>query len=341
MNTQKAAVITNVHEVEIHDIPIPELGPREVLVKIGAASICSWEHRTYIGKQSPGFPFLGGHENAGEVVAIADDVTTISVGDRVTLGPTKCGVCRACLRGEDKACVEHFKYFSLKGGELGPGGFLEYKVHREDGCFDVGDAPYELACLAEPLSCAVHGVRLMGMSRGDTAVVFGAGPMGLLNALVLAHAGVDVAIVDMDPERLRVASDNGITKTIVSSGDAVDAILEMFPGGVDGVVTAIGSKSVNEQGLKVLQPRGTLCLFASAHPVEPLEVDPNWVHNSEVRIIGAVSADLEDHKKATDMIAAGEIDLSSIMEKTFPLSEAKAAFEYLSAKPSYRVALIP
>jgi len=341
MNTQKAAVITNVHEVEIHDIPIPELGPREVLVKIGAASICSWEHRTYIGKQSPGFPFLGGHENAGEVVAIADDVTTISVGDRVTLGPTKCGVCRACLRGEDKACVEHFKYFSLKGGELGPGGFLEYKVHREDGCFDVGDAPYELACLAEPLSCAVHGVRLMGMSRGDTAVVFGAGPMGLLNALVLAHAGVDVAIVDMDPERLRVASDNGITKTIVSSGDAVDAILEMFPGGVDGVVTAIGSKSVNQQGLKVLQPRGTLCLFASAHPVEPLEVDPNWVHNSEVRIIGAVSADLEDHKKATDMIAAGEIDLSSIMEKTFPLSEAKAAFEYLSAKPSYRVALIP
>jgi threonine dehydrogenase-like Zn-dependent dehydrogenase len=341
MNTQKAAVITNVHEVEIHDIPIPELGPREVLVKIGAASICSWEHRTYIGKQSPGFPFLGGHENAGEVVAIAEDVTTISVGDRVTLGPTKCGVCRACLRGEDKACVEHFEYFSLKGGELGPGGFLEYKVHREDGCFDVGDAPYELACLAEPLSCAVHGVRLMGMSRGDTAVVFGAGPMGLLNALVLAHAGVDVAIVDMDPERLRVASDNGITKTIVSSGDAVDAILEMFPGGVDGVVTAIGSKSVNEQGLKVLQPRGTLCLFASAHPVEPLEVDPNWVHNSEVRIIGAVSADLEDHKKATDMIAAGEIDLSSIMEKTFPLSEAKAAFEYLSAKPSYRVALIP
>jgi len=341
MNTQKAAVITNVHEVEIHDIPIPELGPREVLVKIGAASICSWEHRTYIGKQSPGFPFLGGHENAGEVVAIAEDVTTISVGDRVTLGPTKCGVCRACLRGEDKACVEHFKYFSLKGGELGPGGFLEYKVHREDGCFDVGDAPYELACLAEPLSCAVHGVRLMGMSRGDTAVVFGAGPMGLLNALVLAHAGVDVAIVDMDPERLRVASDNGITKTIVSSGDAVDAILEMFPGGVDGVVTAIGSKSVNQQGLKVLQPRGTLCLFASAHPVEPLEVDPNWVHNSEVRIIGAVSADLEDHKKATDMIAAGEIDLSSIMEKTFPLSEAKAAFEYLSAKPSYRVALIP
>lgn len=341
MTTQKAAVITGVGAVEILDIPVPELGPREVLVKIGAASICSWEQRTYIGKQKPGFPFLGGHENAGEVVAIAPDVTTVAVGDRVTLGPTKCGVCRPCRRGEDKACVEHFKYFSLKGGDLGPGGFLEYKVHREDGCFNVGDAPYELACLAEPLSCAVHAVRLMGMTQGDTAVVYGAGPMGLLNALVLVHAGVDVALVDMDEDRLALARQYGVTKTILSAGDATEAILEQFPGGVDGVITAIGAKAVNDQGLKVLQPRGTLCLFASAHPVEPFEIDPNWVHNTEVRIIGAVSADIEDHKRATDMIAAGEIDLTPIMEKTFPLADAKEAFDYLSAKPSYRVALIP
>ena len=341
MATMKAAVLTGVGEVELQDIPIPELGPREVLVKIGAASICSWEQRTYIGKQKPGFPFLGGHENAGEVVAVAPDVTQVKVGDRVTLGPTQCGQCRACSRGEDKGCVEHFQYFSLKGGELGPGGFLEYKVHREDGCFPVGDAPFELACLAEPLSCAVHGVRLMGMKAGDTAVVFGAGPMGLLNALVLQHEGVDVTLVDMDQERLDYAAQNGIHKTLLSPGDAVDLILEAYPGGVDGVVTAIGSKSVNQQGLKILQPRGTLCLFASAHPVEPLEIDPNWVHNSEVRIIGAVSADIQDHQRATDMIAAGDIDLSPIMEKTFPLSEAKAAFDYLSQKPSYRVALIP
>jgi L-iditol 2-dehydrogenase len=181
----------------------------------------------------------------------------------------------------------------------------------------------------------------MGMKQGDTAVVFGAGPMGLLNALVLQHTGVDVALVDMEQERLDLASAHGIRRTILSTGDAVDAILEAFPGGVDGVVTAIGSKAVNEQGLKVLQPRGTLCLFASAHPVEPLEVDPNWVHNTEVRIIGAVSADIQDHRRATEIIAAGEIDLTPIMEKTFPLTEAKAAFEYLSAKPSYRVALIP
>lgn len=341
MNTMKAAVLTGVGDVEIQDLSIPELGSREVLVKIGAASICSWEQRTFIGKQHPGFPFLGGHENAGEVVAIADNVTTVKVGDRITLGPTKCGECRACLRGEDKGCPEHFKYFSLKGGELGPGGFLEYKVHREDGCFPVGDAPFELACLAEPLSCAIHGVRLMGMKAGDTAIVFGAGPMGLLNAMVLQNIGVDVTLVDMEQERLDYARHHGIRKTLHSKGDAVDQILEAYPGGVDGVVTAIGAKAVNEQGLKVLQPRGTLCLFASAHPVEMLDIDPNWVHNTEVRIIGAVSADIRDHKTATDMIAAGDIDLTPIMEKTFPLSEAKAAFEYLSAKPSYRVALIP
>jgi len=341
MDTMKAAVITEVGKVDILDIPIPELGPREVLVKIGAASICSWEQRTFIGKQKPGLPFLGGHENAGEVVAVADDVTMVKIGDRVTLGPTKCGACRACLRGADKACSEHFEYFSITGGDLGPGGFLEYKVHREDGCVPVGDAPFELACLAEPLACAVHAVRLMGLTKGDTAAVFGAGPMGLLNAMVLRHAGVDVVLVDMEAGRLEHAARCGITNTILSTGDAVDAILDAYPGGVDGVVTAIGARAVNEQGLKVLQPRGTICLFASAHPPEPLEVDPNWVHNSEVRIIGAVSADMADHKTATDMIAQGTLDLSPIMEKTFPLTKAQEAFEYLSAKPSYRVALIP
>jgi len=341
MKTMKAAVITEVGAVEIQDIPLPELGPREVMIKIGAASICSWEQRTFIGKQKPGLPFFGGHENAGEVVAVADGVTRVKVGDRVTLGPTQCGACRACLRGEDKGCPEHFQYFSLKGGDLGPGGFSEYKVHREDGCFPVGDAPYELACLAEPLSCAVHAVRLMGMKKGDTAVVFGAGPMGLLNALVLHHTGVDVLLVDMDEARLAIARDNGIANTLLSTGDAVAEILARYPGGVDGVITAIGAKAVNEQGLKILQPRGTLCLFASAHPVEPFEVDPNWVHNTEVRIIGAVSADIQDHERATQMIAHGEIDLTPIMEKTFPLDQAQAAFEYLSAKPSYRVALIP
>lgn len=337
----KAAVLTGVREVEIQEIPVPELGPREVLVKIGAASICSWEQRTYIGKQHPGFPFLGGHENAGEVVAVAPDVTTVAIGDRVTLGPTQCGECRACLRGEDKGCPEHFKYFSLKGGDLGPGGFLEYKVHREDGCFPVGDAPFELACLAEPLSCAVHAVRLMGMKAGDTAAVFGAGPMGLLNVFVLQHMGVDTVLVDMEQERLDYATQHGVKRTLLSTGDATEQILEMFPGGVDGVVTAIGAKAVNEQGMKVLQPRGTMCLFASAHPVEMFEVDPNWVHNTEVRIIGAVSADIADHQTATEMIARGDIDLTAILEKTFPLEQAKDAFEYLSAKPSYRVALIP
>jgi threonine dehydrogenase-like Zn-dependent dehydrogenase len=72
-----------------------------------------------------------------------------------------------------------------------------------------------------------------------------------------------------------------------------------------------------------------------------LEIDPNWVHNTEVRIIGAVSADIQDHETATNMIVAGDINVGAIMEKTFPLTEAQAAFEYLSAKPSYRVALIP
>jgi L-iditol 2-dehydrogenase len=168
--------------------------------------------------------------------------------------------------GRDKGCPEHFAYFSLKGGELGPGGFLEYKVHREDGCFPVGDAPFELACLAETTvvrsaRCAPYGYE----GRRHRGRLW-CRAYGLLNAMVLQHAGVDVALVDMEQERLDYASSHGIRKTILSSGDAVDSILEEFPGGVDGVVTAIGSNAVNQQGFKVLQPPGnpvSLCVGTS------------------------------------------------------------------------------
>ena len=111
---------------------MPKIGPRDVLLKIKSAGLCTWEQRIYTGQAKAEYPFLGGHENAGEIAAIGDLVTNVAVGDRVTMGSSACGTCRACLRGEDKGCAEHFLNFSLKGGIYGPGGFAEYKVHRSD-----------------------------------------------------------------------------------------------------------------------------------------------------------------------------------------------------------------
>lgn len=340
-NTMKAAVITAVNQVEVVDVPMPVIGPRDVLLKIKSAGLCTWEQRIYTGQAKADYPFLGGHENAGEIAAIGELVTNVKVGDRVTMGSSACGNCRACLRGQDKGCAEHFLNFSLKGGFYGPGGFAEYKVHRSDGVFPVGEASWDEAALAEPLSCAIHAARLLDARLGDTAVIFGAGTMGLMNLLVLKKSGLRVAVVDVNESRLEKARVLGADLVFNSDNQIRDRIKSAFLGGVDHAITAYGSDAVNQDALDVLNNRGKICLFASAHPVAPFAIDPNVMHNKETSAVGVVSADRQDHAIATELIAYKQIDLSNLIDEVFPISESAAAFHRATSTPSYRVMLNP
>jgi len=337
----KAAVITGVGQIEVCDVPDPIAGPGEVVVRVRGAGLCTWEQRAYTGRQPIAYPFLGGHENAGEVVEVGPDVRHVAVGERVTLGPTSCGVCHACLRGEDKFCPDHFATFSLKGGDLGPGGFAEYKMHRADGVFPVAEADWALACLAEPLSCAVHAARLCGAVLGDEAVIFGAGAMGLMNQLVLQAAGLSVIAVDPDQDRRRVACELGARVALAPHAQVSAEVRDLTGGGVAIAVAAVGSDEVNHAAHACLRPRGRLCLFASAHPMTPFAVDPNLIHNRETQIIGAVSADRRDHWTATRLIADGRVDLSPLVSRRFPLTAAQHAFDHACAGQSYRVIIEP
>lgn len=339
--TMKAAAISAIKKIEIVNIPMPVIGVRDVLLKIKSAGICTWEQRIYTGQAKADYPLLGGHENAGEIVAIGELVTNVKVGDRVTMGSSSCGTCRACLRGQDKGCTEHFLNFSLKGGFYGPGGFAEYKLHRSDGVFPVGDAPWNQAALAEPLSCAIHAARLLGARLGDTAVVFGAGTMGLLNLMVLKKSGLRVAVVDVNEARLAKATALGADLVLQAGPGIRDRVKNAFLGGVDFSIAAYGSEEVNQDALDVLNTRGKICLFASAHPVTPFAIDPNLMHNRETSAVGVVSADRRDHAVATEMIATQQFDLSPLIDATFPLIEAAAAFEKATSAPSYRVMLQP
>jgi L-iditol 2-dehydrogenase len=339
--TMKAAVITEIKKIDVIDVPMPKIGPRDVLLKIKSAGLCTWEQRIYTGQAKAEYPFLGGHENAGEIAAIGELVTNVAVGDRVTMGSSACGTCRACLRGEDKGCAEHFLNFSLKGGTYGPGGFAEYKVHRSDGVFGVADAPWDKAALAEPLSCAIHASRLLGAKLGDTAVVFGSGTMGLMNLLVLKKSGLRVAVVDVNEARLEKAKKLGADLVFKSDTKIRERIKSAFLGGVDYAITAYGSDDVNQDALDVLNNRGKICLFASAHPVVPFAIDPNIMHNKETSAVGVVSADRCDHALATEMIAHNQIDLSELIDATYPLSQAQEAFHRATSTPSYRVMLNP
>jgi L-iditol 2-dehydrogenase len=316
------------HRVEMMSVPIPTPGPSEVLVRIRATAICTYEQRTYSGQQSNTFPWLGGHEIAGEIAAVGSEtIDSVRVGDRVAVGSAGCGRCRWCLTGQDRACPRHYTYCQY-GSAAGLGGFAEYKLHPADGVYTTGDAPFEMAALAEPLSCAIHAVRRLDCGIGDDVVVIGAGVMGLFNVIALRLRGARVIVSELDEGRRALAGRLGANELIDASTDPVARVKELTDGqGASAVIAAVGGETANRQGLAMLAERGKLLLFAGAHPEPALELRPNAIHNREQAVLGAVSGDKQDFYIASKLIRHGLVDLAPLVQQTFPLARLADALD--------------
>jgi len=342
--TMRVAVMTAPHATEDREVAIPEPGPGQALVRIRAAAICTWEQRTFSGAQRNTFPFVGGHEIAGEVAELGPgEMGELAVGDRVALGPTACGRCHWCLTGRDRACRSHYDAAIRYGDAWGPGGFAEYKVHPAGSLFRVADAPLDEAALAEPLACAVHAARLLGMALAEDVVILGAGAMGLVNLVVAKKRGARVIVSELDPSRLARARELGADETIdASTDDPVAAVHDLTEGrGADVVIAAIGGAEVNAQANKMLAERGRFGIFASAHPEPELTLRPNALHDAEQAIVGVVSKDRADFYAAARLIRYRQVDLSGLVEAVHPLTELQAALEAALRPGSYRVVVAP
>ena len=343
--TMRVGVMTGPDAIEIREVPVPRPGVNEVLVRVRATAICTWEQRSYSGQQSNKFPFIGGHEIAGEVVELGPGVSSeITVGQAVTIGSAACGQCHWCRTGRDRMCPQHYAGVAKYGDAWGPGGFAEYKVHPASGIYPVpGDASWEAISLAEPLSCALHAVAQLPVHVADDAVVLGAGVMGLMNVVALKKHGARVIVSEIDPDRLAKARELGADITIdATTEDPVARVRELTQGrGAEHVIVAIGSGKANEQAMAMLSDRGRLVLFASAHPMTPLEVDPNQMHNRETGVIGSLSSEQADFQAAARLIGLGQVDLAPLIQRSFPLTDLAAALDASIEPGTYRMIVTP
>lgn len=343
-STFQVGVMTGIGQIELRDVETPEIAPGTALVKLEATAICTWEQRSYSGAQSNKFPFVGGHEMAGHVVAFGPGYKgPLKVGDRVSPGSASCGSCPACWTGQDNLCPQHYSGSVAYGEAWGPGGFAQYKIHPSDALYPIGDAPAEVAALTEPLSCAFHANRLADTNPSKTVVVIGAGVMGLMNVIAARQLGARVIVTEIDNGRLEMARKFGATTTInAKDTDPVQAVLELTEGqGADIVITAFGSGEANTQGLAMLGRRGSLVLFASAHPESPLEIGPNKWHNDEKRLIGVVSSEKLDFYRASLLIRHQLVDLSPLIQNTYPLTELQGALDEAIQPGTYRIIVKP
>jgi threonine dehydrogenase-like Zn-dependent dehydrogenase len=344
-HTYKRAVFVEPKTIRFDELPVPEPGPRQALVKVKACALCTWEQRSYTGEE-PFYPLSSGHEVSGELVKIGRDVfTEAEIGDRVVASVlTRCGYCESCRRGMDNICDNSHK--ALHDIDVaGPAGLAEY-ILLEDYQLYRGSpqAPFEELCLAEPLACVIRSVRSAGVERGDRVVVAGAGIMGILHLILLKKAGATVYVSELDGHRIEFAQEMG-ADAIIEAGDGsfLEQVRALTDGrGADTIFCAVSVGTVVQQAVEAVAKGGRVHVYASIHPRGiRISIDPNLFHSKEIVLTGTMSQDREDMRQAVQMISSGAIDLRLLISRTFPLSELEQALQAAMRADTYRVIVIP
>jgi L-iditol 2-dehydrogenase len=342
----RRAVITGPGSVTLDQVPLAEPTGRQVLVRVHASALCTWEQRVYTGVDSWSPPLLGGHEFAGVVAAVGDRaITEMSPGDPVAVSDlTRCGCCTSCRRGYDNLCDNRSK--GRKPGTLwGPGGLSEYVLVEDYQVFGIDHSVSLLqAALAEPVACVLHDLRRHPPRSGATAVVAGAGFMGMLHIALLRTSGARVIVSEPDPARRATAIKHGAIVAIdPSQQDYVTAVKNLTGGrGADLTYVVTGEAHALEQAVLGAAKRGVVSAFATIWPRDtPVHIDANDLHHREITLSGSYAQDREDFLDAVALVATGDLGLSELISEVYPLDQLPEAFQAASRPDTYRIIVDP
>jgi len=331
-----AAQLTGIRALAINTIPEPEIrSPGEVRVRIKAVGICGSDVHNYveggIGARKLVYPFIPGHEAAGDVVAVANDVTSVAPGDRVMIEPAMhCGTCDQCLAGRFNTC-RHIQFLS-SAGEL-QGCMCEQIVVPAHNCFRIPDnMSYEEAAVAEPLSIAVYSVRQSIPMSPDTPVaILGAGPIGLCTLLAARQAGATrVYVTDRIPGRLRLAEALGACWTGNPDDAGIEArMLGAEPLGLPVVFECCGQQDALDQGTRLLRPGGKLVVTGIPESSR-ISLCMDILRRNELTVYN-VRRQNQCVESALAMIATGKVDVKPLITHRVPLTNAKEAFDIVAS----------
>jgi L-iditol 2-dehydrogenase len=341
------AVITGPRQIAFQEVELPEPGPGQVLVRVAAAALCTWEQRVYAGIDTWSYPLVGGHEFSGTVEAIGPRVAQrLAVGDQVAVaGLRRCGECWACRRGYDNICDNAHAATREPGKPWGPSGFGQYALVDGYQIYRYPKAVPPLgAALAEPLACVLHDVKRFTPRRSDTAVVIGAGIMGLLHVAALRSSGARIVVSEPDSARRAKALEMGAHAVIDPSTEDYVETVKLLSERVGASVTyvAIGAPSAIEDAVRAAAKRGIVSVYASVHPRGTLiQVDPNILHQKEVLLSGSMAQDHEDFLDAVWSIANRTVELEPLLSCVYPLKQLECAFDAAARPDTYRVFIAP
>jgi L-iditol 2-dehydrogenase len=329
----KALVLEEYKRLELRDAPQPAPGADEVLIRVAACGICGSDVHGYDGSSGRRIPpIVMGHEAAGTVVGAGSGVAAFRAGDRVTFDSTIfCGACPFCLRGDINLC-DHREVLGVSCGEYRrAGAFAEFVtvperiVHRLPPSMSFAEA-----AMLEPAAVALHAVHVSQLRGGETALVVGAGMIGLLTMQAARALGcARVLIADVDETRLRLAQSLGASETLQLSGADLAREVIARSGGVDLALEAVGRQETIDAAIGSARKGGTVTLIGNITPqvTIPLQV----VVSRQLRLQGT-AASAGEYPQAIDMIESGTIQVKPLITAIAPLEDGPRWFERLYAR---------
>ena len=331
----QAALLFGKEDLRIGDVPIPEIASGEVLLRVKAAAVCGTDIRMYRNGArgvGPSSPLVPGHEIAGVIERVGTGVAGYREGMRVAVAPNMgCGVCDMCVSGNTQLCAT-YKAFGINI----PGGFAQYMkipeaAVRQGNLAEIPQgADFAEAALVEPLSCVYNAFKRSAITAGDTVLVIGAGPIGLMHAkLALMGGAARVFMNDISQERLDLCTKAEPSIVAVTRGSLVERMKDLTAGrGVDVCITAAPVPEIQVAALEVAAVNGRVMFFGGLpEGKSKVALDTNLVHYKQITVTGTTRSSLSQYRQTLGLVASGAVKVKDLITSVSPLVEIRASFD--------------
>jgi D-arabinitol dehydrogenase (NADP+) len=339
----KAVVYDAPRQYAVKEVPTPEAGPGEVRIKVRQVGVCGTDVHIHNGDFGAVFPLTPGHELVGTVDAVGEGVTRFTVGEQVTVNPNVyCGNCDYCLAGRLILCS------NMKGlGSNFPGFFAEYATVRENLVFSVEGIDPDTAVFTEPAACAMHGLETLQVRPGATALVFGAGPTGLLLAQLIKSGGAAAVTVAAPTQfKLDTAAALGVDQTVLidrgdMDGNRTRLLDASGADGYDYVIEATGSTRIGDICVPLTRSGGTVLVYGVTRADERVNFHPYDVFRREITIKGSF-AEMTSFGAAIRALRSGRARTAGMITHRFSLDDYDKALDAVAHdRSAHKVLIVP
>lgn len=343
----KALVFNGPNAMGLQEVAVPALGEGDLLVQVKACLICGTDIRIYRGRKTKDVrvPSILGHEFSGVISQTGGQLKDFKAGDAISLAPVlPCRSCYNCTHGQENVCSHR----TACGYEYN-GAFAEYiripaAAVQSGNVFPVEPTiPFEVIALAEPIACCLNGQGNSPIHLGDTVVIMGAGPIGLIHLLLAKISGAKVIMSEPNCQRRQMALQLGADVAVdPAKEDLQEAVLSHSHGvGADVVILAIGVPGLVNQSLDLVRKRGAVNLFAGFSVGDMPPVDVNKIHYKEIRLTGTSASSRKDHELALRLLHNRRNEFARLISHRFPLDQGMEAIHLAEAGGGVKVAIMP